>query len=65
MKLNVKLFKIAMARKQLNGPELAKNMNVSYSSISYFLNGKRQPSMKMLGALAKALDVDVTELIED
>ena len=65
MKLNTEDLKIAMARKQLNGPELAKNMNVSYASISYFLSGKRQPSTKMLGVLAEALEVDVTELIED
>ena len=65
MKLNIKVFKIAMARKKINAPELAKMAGVSYASISYFLSGKKNPSTKMLGALAEALGVDVTELIED
>lgn len=65
MKINIKVLKIAMARKQFNGADLAREAKVTSSSINYILNGKRNPSTKMLGTIAKALDVDVTELLED
>lgn len=65
MKVNIKMLKIAMARKQFNSADLARVANVTNSSINYILTGKRNPTTKMLGVIAAALEVDVTELIEE
>jgi transcriptional regulator with XRE-family HTH domain len=65
MNIDIRKLKIAMARKQYNAPALAEKLNVTKQTISSILNGTRNPSLKMLGRLATALEVDVTELIEN
>lgn len=65
MKLNSQALKIEMARKKMNGADLARMANVSLSMISLIVSGKRNPSLKMLGLIAEALCVDVTTLIEE
>lgn len=65
--LNIKNFKINLARKQMNIKDLAELSGVSYNTINSLLKstGRRKPSFKTLGRLATALEVDVTELIQD
>ncbi len=63
LKLNINSVKIAMARKMMNAPMLAKTMGVTKTTINSLLNGTRNPSLKMIGKLAKALEVDVTDII--
>jgi len=43
--------------------ELAKQCNVSSSAISMIENGKREPSVKLLKAIAETLEVDLDDLV--
>lgn len=67
MKLNIINFKIILARKKMNPKDLAEASGISYNTINSLIKnvGRRNPSFKTLGRLAEALEVDVTELIEN
>jgi transcriptional regulator with XRE-family HTH domain len=67
MNLNITKFKIALARKSMNISDLSSASGVSSNTINSWLknSGKRNPTTKALGKVAKALDIDVTELIEE
>lgn len=67
MKLDVAKFKIILARRQMNPKDLAKVSGISYNTIASLIknSGRRNPTFKTVGRLAAALEVDVTELIED
>ena len=64
MKISRKKLNIILARKQLQVSELAEVYGVSRERMHAIL---RQDVMspKCAGRLAKALDVDVTEILED
>jgi transcriptional regulator with XRE-family HTH domain len=66
MKLNVTNFKIILARKQMNPKDLADVSGIQYNTINSWIKntGRRNPSLKAIGKAAAALEVDVTELIE-
>lgn len=64
MKINSLKLSIVMAEKELNYSELSRLSNVSRTSLSYISSGKNcNPAT--VGKIAKALEVDVTELLED
>lgn len=65
MTLDNKKLKLLMAKKQLNIKDLAEESGLSANSISCFFSGRRNPTIKSLGKLAKGLGVDVTEILED
>ncbi len=67
MELSITKLKIALARKSMNITDLSLASGVSCNTINSWLkrSGKRNPTTKALGKIANALDVDVTELIED
>ena len=50
--------------KDMSQEELAARINVSRSYISYLESGRRYPSIEMLIALAKALEVKPGELLD-
>lgn len=61
-------MRIKSIRKQLNMSqvELADKSGITQAYLSALENGvKRNPSLKTLGSIANALDVQVTELIYD
>lgn len=63
MKISKEKVDIAMAQKSLNQTMLAESMKVSRTYLSSVLNGKNcRPDT--VAKLSKALDVDVTEIIE-
>lgn len=64
MKINAKNLRVAMARKCMNPKELAEAIGCSYESIIQILAGRRNVPTKKLGEICKALEVDVTEIIE-
>lgn len=65
MKIDVEKLKIAQANSCLTNKELCKNAEVGALTLIEIKNGKRKsPTLKTLGKLAKALNVDVTELLE-
>lgn len=67
MNISVKKMKIALARKSMSVSDLAYISGISQNTINSWIRnkGKRNPTTRTLGIVAKALEVDVTELIED
>ena len=63
MKLVKNKIEIALARKCMNVSELSERYGVTRSRMSALINQKNV-SYVCAGKLAKALDVDVTEIIE-
>ena len=64
MKVNIQKLQIAMANACMNKTELADSVGISKITVSTYLSGKRNPSLKTVGKIAKALNVPVTEIIE-
>ena len=65
MKLNSSKLKKIMANKELSVCELAKKASVSTASVSKYTRGLVEPSIKSIGKIANALNIDVEEIIED
>ncbi|WP_170253863.1 helix-turn-helix transcriptional regulator [Acetobacterium paludosum] len=64
MKINKTRLGLVMGEKSLNFIALAKISNVSRTTLSYINNGKScKPEIAI--KIAKALDVEVKDLIED
>ena len=65
MKVNVERLKIAQAQKCLSNIELCRKAEIGALTLLEIKNGKRKsPTLKTVGKIAKALNVDVTELLE-
>ncbi len=65
MKISETKFRIALARNSIGIKELSSAINVSTQTLYAYTSSKRNPSTKMLGIMANALNVDVTELIDE
>lgn len=64
MKIDKIKFITEMAKKNLNQKDLAQKANLSKATVSYIVNGKSCAD-ETVQKLAKALDVDVKELLEE
>lgn len=64
MKLDLNKVKIAQAKACLSVNDLVEKTGLGRSTISKILNGAATPSVKSVGLLARALNVDVTEIIK-
>ena len=64
-RFNVSLAKAKLAELNITQEELAKRAGVDATTVSHWLNGKRQPLAESYQRLAKALNVDVEELSTD
>lgn len=49
--------------KKLNQQKVAMDLNITRESLSYYENGKREPSLQMLVALSNYFNVDINYLI--
>lgn len=56
---------ILMANECINTYDLAKKTNLSLTTLYSTLNNKRQPKPSTVGKIAKALNVEVVEILED
>lgn len=66
MKIDIEKLNIAQANKCLTNKELCKVSDVGYITLLEIKNGSRKnPNLKTIGKLAKALNVDVMELLEN
>lgn len=63
MNIDLRKFKTAQARACLSVNELADKSGLGRATVSKIINGAATPSIKSVGLLAKALSVDVTEII--
>lgn len=64
MKLDLKKVNIAMADNCLSTKLLSEKSGINYVTLVPYLNGRREPKPEILGKIANALGVDVTEIIE-
>jgi len=64
MNINVNKMRIAQANECLSVNELVKKSGLGRSTVSKIINGSSSnPSMKSLGLIAKALNIEVVELL--
>lgn len=64
MRIDANKLLLAMARKQWNFKQLSTCCGVSRATLSSIKNGKTC-NVVTVGKIAKALGVDITELLED
>ena len=50
-------------KRNLNQQKVAMDLNISREALSYYENGKRQPSLEMLVAMSKYFNVSINYLI--
>ncbi len=50
-------------RKKLNQQQVAIDLNISREALSYYENGKREPSLKMLITMSNYFNVSIDYLI--
>jgi transcriptional regulator with XRE-family HTH domain len=65
MYLNLKKFKLAQAKSCLSTSELSKKSGLGTNTIWKIISGKSVARPKTIGKLAKALNINVEELIKD
>ena len=65
MNLDLNKLKIAQAKACLSVNELVDKTGLGRTTISKTLNGKVKATPKTIGLIAKALNVDVSELINE
>jgi len=58
-------IKKVMSTNKITAKELSKIIDVTPTHISYILNNKRDPSVKLLDKIATALGVSIEELLRD
>ena len=63
MKINGKKMQISMARKCFDSPKLSEISGISETTIKNAIKGN-EVLLSTIGKIAKALDVDVSEIIE-
>lgn len=64
MRLDVLKIKLIIARKELNQTDLAKRCGMRRQALNEIFN-RGTCTLKTIGKIAKALDVDVTEIIKE
>ena len=50
-------------QRNLNQQKVAMDLNISREALSYYENGKREPSLALLGAMSKYYNVSINYLI--
>ena len=59
----MKGLKLIRKSKNLNQLKVAMDLNISREALSYYENGKREPSIQMLNKMSKYFDVSIDFLI--
>ena len=62
-KLKLNRIKAVLAEKDIQQKELAKKVGKAPNTITRICNNESQPTLKLLYEIAKALDVDIRELL--
>lgn len=65
MKLNRLNLMLAMARLCINDKELCEKSGVAVPTLTQIKSGKRNPKPATIGKIARALGVDVKDLLEE
>ena len=56
-------LKLIRKEKNYNQQKVAMDLNISQESLSYYENGKREPSLKLLVDMSKYFNVSINYLI--
>ena len=56
-------LKIIRKKKKLNQQKVAMDLNISREALSYYENGKREPSLALLLAMSQYFNVSINYLI--
>ena len=66
MKIDIEKLNIAQANKCLTNKELCESAEIGMLTLLGIKNGSRKsPNLKTIGKIAKALNVDVADLLEN
>lgn len=65
MKINKKAMDILLAENCLSIKELAKKIGITPGNLTRIRQGQKNTRPKTIGLIAKALKVDINELLED
>lgn len=65
LNLDLGKLKIAMAKECLSVNDLVEKTGLGRATVSKTINGRQKPTTKTVGIIAKALKVDVVEIISD
>lgn len=64
IKIDIKKIDLLIAKKGMSVKEFSEHSHINETTLCRIRNGKQVPNIKTVGKLAKALEVDVTEIIE-
>lgn len=65
MKINKRKLNIYIVKDSRTLKEIAVNAEIDVVTLGRILSGKQQPRRSTIGRIAKALNVDVTDILED
>lgn len=65
MKFSIEKFYIQLAKNEITLTALVKRSGISQKTLSSIKCGTQKPNPKTIGKLAKALNCDVTDLLEE
>lgn len=63
--INIRRIKAAMQHRGITQTQLANHLGVTQSAVSYWLSGGKAPQLAHLVALARALDLRLSEIIDE
>ncbi len=64
MKFNIYKFCTIIAEKEITLSELSKRTKIDTANLSRYKRGQRNPGLKNIGKIAKALGIDAADIIE-
>ena len=64
MRLNIGVMKLEMTKKGMNQNELAKEAGIDKATLSLLMTKKRRGRLSTWEKIAKALELDIFELVE-
>ncbi len=62
-KIKINRIKVVLAEKEMSHKDLAAKVKKTPNTITRICNNESQPTLKLLRAIAFALDVDIRELL--
>lgn len=65
MNFDAQKARLMVARQELSLDQLSKRADMPLITLSQVLRGKRKPTLKTLGKIARGLGVDVTEILAE
>lgn len=65
MELDTQKIRVEIAKKELNAKQFCRINNFPYSTFMGIMSGNRVGNLKTVGKLAKALNVEISEILKN